>query len=75
MSTPGTGAGGSRLKEHPIVALPKGGGFRPRRSRGVNLDHPKTDVYTKREASDIYQALTGIVDWESVDGDLFFFFF
>lgn len=36
------------------------------------MAHPNTGVYTKCEAGDIYQALTGTVDWESVVGDLFF---
>lgn len=70
---PGTGAGRSSLRAH-VGCCPSIRGVRARscRSGGVHPDHPKTDVYTKRKGSDIYQALTGIVDWESVDGDLFF---
>lgn len=37
------------------------------------MAHPNIGVYTKCEAGDIYQALTGMVDWESVVEDLFFF--
>lgn len=37
------------------------------RSLGVNLEQLEIDVYVKIKASDIYQALTGEADWESME--------
>ncbi|EMP24135.1 hypothetical protein UY3_18772 [Chelonia mydas] len=54
-STPPTRALTPSLIPTPIMSL------------GVNLEQLEIDVYVKIKASDIYQALTGEADWESME--------
>lgn len=74
--TAGTGAGSS-LRKVPRGGWPSVRLVLPGRSRGVNADCPRPRlyaVYAEPKASDIYQALTGKVDGESVAGGGIYFF-